>query len=446
MPGLKIAINSHTSGKFTRETINGRSHIVTKMVPIVGDIAMNNIFYPEKQVSASYLQLDMMPAPAGHPIVNGQPVPAFHPLAINSHNMGGFVRSPRRDGKSVTCDFCLDEEVANNSDDGKETIRRIEAGESIGVSTGLTISNLVARNGKDSFGEKFAHEGQGFKFDHVAILLNENAAGAHAGTELITNSEGEPETIIFANLINNELSVRELRDQLDSLISAEVTGQEAFTWVREIFPDSRTLIYSVEIRGSSERLLKRSYSIDQADKATLLPDATPVVREVKFVPETPPNPQHPEVNDMDMDKEKVVLSLLANSAFAFTAQDKDRLMSMSEVDLVNAIASPITEAQAREFLTTNASFDFAAYDAFTANAADFAEFQKAKGERIEEVKASIIANSDLTAELLAGKGEAELVALNAAIVPAGKVDNLPPGATIHQNSSTSGAVAALDFT
>ena len=187
----KVLINSKTSGKFKREDIDGRSHIVTTMMPIRGDITMNGIFYPDKEVEASFMQLNMLPAPNGHPTVNGVNVPAFHPVANNKHNIGGFLRNPRKKGKRVFVDFLLDEEVANNSEAGKETIRRIEAGERIGVSTGLGIANVINKTGTDDFGKKYLREGKVFNFDHVATLLNETAAGEHAGTELILNEENE---------------------------------------------------------------------------------------------------------------------------------------------------------------------------------------------------------------------------------------------------------------
>jgi len=74
---LKILINSRTSGKFRREDIDGRSHIVTTMMPIRGDITMNRVFYSNAAVTESFMQLDMLPAPNGHPVVNGISVPAF---------------------------------------------------------------------------------------------------------------------------------------------------------------------------------------------------------------------------------------------------------------------------------------------------------------------------------------------------------------------------------
>jgi len=237
---LKILINSRTSGKFKRETIDGRSHIVTMMMPIRGDITMNKIFYPDKEVANSFMQLNMLPAPNGHPEVNGVSVPAFHPVANNKHNIGGFLRNPRKKGKRVFVDFMLDEEIANNSEAGKETIRRIEAGERIGVSTGLGISQVINKSGTDDFGKKFTREGKGFVFDHVAMLLNEHAAGEHAGTELILNEEDYEVLVHNAEWQTNELSTSDLHEGLRELIKP--SADHSFSWIIDILPESKVCL------------------------------------------------------------------------------------------------------------------------------------------------------------------------------------------------------------
>ncbi len=92
---MYISINSHTSGKFRREMINNRSHLITSMMPIRGDISMNGILYPNKEVKASFQQLHDLPAPNGHPIINGVHVRAFKQASMNAFNVGGFVRNPK---------------------------------------------------------------------------------------------------------------------------------------------------------------------------------------------------------------------------------------------------------------------------------------------------------------------------------------------------------------
>lgn len=409
---MRIAINTHTSGKFKREQINGRSHIVTSMMPIRGDISMNGIFYPDQQVNDSFMQLHDLPAPNGHPKINGIHVSAFKPASMNAHNFGGFTRNPKKKGKEVFVDFMLDETVANLSDDGREMIKRIEKGEKVGVSTGLNIANVRSEEGKDDFGVKFNRVGEGFQFDHVAILLNETAAGDHAGTELRLNTDNPDDPIFVVNLAlsqvkTNDLSAHDIRDKLNTMIQS--ADEDIIRWVQDIFPESNLFIWS-ERKGNLERLFRQGYSISSNDEISIID----IPIEVKLIKEFKPTIINHE--DQDMDKTKLVLAIIGLQTNALTGDDQDRLMAMSEFDLIKTLASNTENAvsvdKAKEVLTSN-GFDFKAYDNFTANAEPFKAYQEAEDKRIDEIKESITAaNSDWTAELLKGKDEAELLVIN----------------------------------
>lgn len=386
-----VAINTRTSGKYTRRNIGGREHIVTTMMPIRGNIAMNSIYYPDEEVSASYMQFNMLPAPNSHPVINGEFVPAFHPVANNAFNIGGFTSNPRKKGKNVFVDFNLDVAVANATDAGKEVIRRIEAGEKIGVSTGLT---LVTEDGKgsDEFGKPYTTIGRNYKFDHTAILLNEAAAGEHAGTELILNEGKEDETFV-CNLQINELSTSDIHDAIRSLISAP----DSFAWVSELYPDSRTVIYEVERQGNAT-LYRQAYAIDTSGEVSLVGDREEVRREVTYT-------TNQEVEEMD--KEKLVLAIIGNSANQFTGEDKDRLMSMSEPEIVAAISAKPTEEQAKAIMT-NAGHDFEGYATYIANKDGFALFLAEQDKVRNDLIETIVANSEMTADRLEGKDLDEL--------------------------------------
>lgn len=409
---MKLLINSRTSGKFKREIIDGRSHLVTVMMPIRGDITMNKRFYPDKEVTNSFMQLNMLPAPSGHPTVNGVSVPAFHPVANNKHNIGGFLRNPRKKGKRVFVDFMLDEEIANNSEEGKETIRRIEAGEKIGVSTGLGVAKVENKQGKDDFKKEYNQVVGGYQFDHVAILLNEHAAGEHAGTELVLNEEGGEVFVHNAEWQVNELSTSDLHQAINDLIRVKPESDLCLhSWVMDVFPDSKQVVYSVEDQ-SGRKLFKQTYAIDQNDSVTLIDDKTEVVKKEEFIPKQTTNT---EVSDMD--KGKIVLAIIGNSANKFTVADNDRLMAMSDDELNTIVATnTLDEAEAKKMLT-NSGFDFAGYENYTANKDKFEAFLSAEDEALKSTVDNIVANSDFTAEMLKGKSSAELELLTNMLTP-----------------------------
>ncbi len=442
MKKFKVLVNTRTSGKFHREQIDGRSHIVTTMMPIRGDITMNKKFYPDEQVTNSFMQLNMLPAPHGHPTVNGVSVPAFHPVANNKHNMGGFLRNPRKKGKRVFVDFMLDEEVANNSEEGKETIRRIEAGEKIGVSTGLTIDMVINKKGKDDFGKEFDQEVSGFNFDHVAILLNEAAAGEHAGTELVLNEEGETIHVSNLDLECNEVSTSEMHESLEALIRSGVS-KDTFSWVRDVFPESKTFIFSVDQTGQDLKHFKQSFAIDQNDVFSLLGDRKEVIKNPeKFIDK--PEPTFNKDEDQDMDKLSVILAIIGNSANTYVVSDKDKLMAMSDADLNQIISTNTDEAGAKAILT-NSGFDFAGYEAYTTNKSAFEAFQASEETKLTELKTTIVANSEYTAEMLTGKTRQELTIINSMAKPVKHAARIPEGGQTHIQINSADDAGVVDY-
>lgn len=196
---MRMAINTQTSGKFRHERVNGRDHLITMMVAIVGDSVMNGMLYPDEEVSASFEQLNQLPAPNGHPKVDGHPISAFHPLAINANNIGAFIAHPVKEGKHVINELWVDTEIAAQSDDGKELVHRIENGRQVGVSTGLRMQRFIGDGEVD--GKAYDSVARNFKFDHVAVLLNEAPAGAET---YLLNDDGSLTTDEDTYVINQK--------------------------------------------------------------------------------------------------------------------------------------------------------------------------------------------------------------------------------------------------
>jgi len=310
--------------------INNRPHLSTEMVSIVGDSVMNGLLYPLSHVSTAFPQLDQLPAPASHPTVNGQNVSAFHPLAVNAHNFGGMIRAPRMEGKKVINELVIDIEVANKDERGKEIVRRIEAGESIGVSTGLnaTVTNQAGKEGEAQYKGIVSN----IKFDHVAVLPNEAPAG---GDTFTINSD----KVMICN-VSECVEVR-IKDPV------------------------------YEIVGTSTGLTNQ------------------------------------EVDEMD--KDKIVLAIISNAANTYTSADKDSLMAMSEIDLINGVHLKVvhpapTVDTAQEVLigagmTVNSKdFDADGYAKFIDNKTDFDKFLENKKALKAEMVESIIENSKMTKE------------------------------------------------
>lgn len=404
-----IAINSKTSGKYTRQKIAGRDHIVTNMRPIRGDITMNDIFYSNDEVKKSYTQLDNMIAPSSHPVVNGVGVSAYHPIAINANNVGGYVKNPRMKGKEVIVDFLLDLEVANQSDNGKELIRRIENSEQVAVSTGLTIAVLANETGKDDFGKPYSKAGHGFKFDHVAVLLNEQAAGAHAGTELVLNNDKYAEPVQQATLesclLSNDLTMSALFDLVRTELK-KVEPTAGYVYIAEIFPGTNRVVYEI-----GEEYYQRTYTLSENDAVQINDDRVLVVKKVEFE----------EVETVN--KELLIAALIANS-LGFVEADKDMLTALNEQELAALIAKK-REGDAE----------------YLANKTEFLAYKEATAVEATALREKIIANSEFTAEMLANKPIAELKALAALSEGKPKTAVRLPGTTATATNSAKNQVS-----
>lgn len=403
---LYVALNSHTAGKYRKESLNGREHLVTEMVPIVGNTVMNEGLYPEDEVAASYQQLNNIPAPNGHPRIGNKSVSAFHPVAINAHNTGGFIRSPRRDGCRVICEFWLDVEVANGSDDGKELISRIENGKKVGVSTGLTLDQSF-ENGEGADGKPYKWVGSNFEFDHVAILLNERAAGEHAGTELVINGEK-----VSCAEIKNELSAWEIREKIDEFLAKE----GFYVYVVDFFPESRAVIYEETPReGGESKTYRRSYDISDDEEVLLGSAIEEVDRKVTY--ET--------VNQEES-------SQMAN-------KDDNAGGGDAPISIENAR----TRLEGDGYTILNAS-ETEAYNAFVAKKEDFDAYEIAQNKALDELRKDVVENSALTDEDVAAMGEAQLTRLKESFKANGgggpnRVDNAARGGVVPNTENSQGA-------
>lgn len=251
----KISVINKSNGKYKKEIINGRDHIVTTMMAIEGDSVMNELFYPNEIVMASMYQLEMKPAPDRHPSHDGSPISAFNPLAMNANNFGGFTRSPRKSGKQVITDLVIDVEVANRTKRGSKIINKIKAGEPIGVSTGLLaeVSNEEGKVGTQKFNGKV----QMIEFDHVAVLLDAMPAGENTYTinhdekikpnrrMIMDKLELDLTSLAVADRIKlSELKVNELLDH----VNHKVTIDEA----KKILIDNDLHVYAIPVEKVEE--------------------------------------------------------------------------------------------------------------------------------------------------------------------------------------------------
>ena len=403
----QIAINSRSTGKYWQSTINGRPHVVTTMVSIEGNSVMNSLFYPAAEVAATYKQLNGLPAPAGHPVVNGSFSSATDPLAVNAHNIGGVVLNPRMSGNQVLNDLAFDIEVANRDERGVEILSRIATGERIGVSTGGQAA--ITNQAGESAGKPYRGVVSGLEFDHVAVLLDE----APAGENTFTVNCDESEKILLCNVAD---TVSELEEQLQ--VAALKKWGEG-TWLVDVLIDPQRAVVDTAHDGGT-RMLSVPFTHDPTGAIVFTAEGDIVERKVTYQPIGELEPD--QVNDMD--KAKLILALLANSANGFTLADKESLESMTEEQLVNAVCVPPTVEQACAVVLAggqqivNEDYDAEGYAEYVVNRDAFEAFRKVAADERQARIDEIVANSKSTADDLAGLDDAALARMAESLVPA----------------------------
>ena len=335
-------------------------------------------------------------------MVNGQSVSAFHPLAINSNNIGAFVRSPKKSKKVVKNQLWVDVEVANQSEDGQELIRRIKNGEKVGVSTGLktTIENTAGNHQ----GLEYNGIARNYQFDHVAILLDEAAAGEHVGTELVYNAEHkDDETFMCTIDVQNELDTHDLQNRVRDALKATISGDN-YIYIVSLFAESKRVVYEVENKDGGQ-LYSRTFTVDQNDNVSLLNDAMPVMRKVQYEPETTITGN----SEMKLEEAKQIVA----DAGLIVLNEADHKALSEKADSVDALNSQIETMKP------------------VVDAHEAAE----KAER-DTVVNTIVENSDMTVDHLNDMSIDALNVLNASL--AGKKKSVDraaqPGATDVTNS------------
>lgn len=251
---MRISVINQSTGKYSTEQINGRPHVVTKMVVIEGDSVMNGLLYPQPVVAGVIDQLNMLPAPDGHPKVGGKHVSAFNPLAVNASNLGAFVRNPALSGNQVTADLCVDVEVAGKSQRGKRVLNRIKSGKRIGVSTGMIaqITNKIGKLGKAAYRAVV----DSIAFDHVAILLDVPPAGENTYTLNHDKSATKLKKGILMDEITLDLTPLSLEDRvmISGLTLNEIVGHVKHT---------------VTVDEAKAAVEEAGFKVNQLDQATV---------------------------------------------------------------------------------------------------------------------------------------------------------------------------------
>lgn len=402
---------------------DGNTYTIRDVVGAVDDIVMNSRLYPADQLKAAAATLEGKPAPAGHPKNSaGQAISALNGEALAGAWIGSYVRNARHEAGRTIADVVVNEAQARAHPDGAKLIERLDAAiagnnaDPIHVSTGLMMDPIIA-NG-ESRGKKYSSIVTNIRYDHLAILLNEQgAATPDQGVGMFLNSAGEVEQVeeVIINTEPEDLRTRGLMGWIKRLIGneSEMSFDQIADKVREVLPEnswlrevySKRVIYVTEAPGRDAAYFQQGYAIDSAGSVSLLGSPVEVTRRVEYKPV--------ETNTERTDAVKQHILAALNAAGIQTE-------SMDESALLLAYNALITKPQADALTAANAKIA-----QIEANA------QAAEADELDKLSAQMAVNSALTADDLkalglkrlreiqaSAQGAAPVLATNSATKPA----------------------------
>ncbi|WP_336803607.1 hypothetical protein [Erwinia aphidicola] len=328
------------SQSIRREVYNGRDHIVIPSYTLPANVIMNNELYPESEIDAHYQGLEGTLAPLGHPTVNGQFVSAFSPEGINVGYAGAWNRNVKKSGNRIYVEKWVDVLKANESENGRELIQRVEAierGEDvppIHTSVAVFRDQMPATEEQKAMGAN--HVVKIHAMDHDAILLHEvGAATPEQGVGLMVNADlATPMKVNSGALIGESYRERERRLEKAAREKFAI-GPDDYAWVAD-FTESQLIIIrnggDAQVYGYTSDGGKITFD-DVGEKVTRQESWVAIAAnkfKSFFTPQEQPAANHQTEGDMPLTKEELdQIGNIVSSAIA----------ANNEVSL-----KPITEA------------------------------------------------------------------------------------------------------
>lgn len=332
---------------------SGGVYTIKDVCGAIDNIVMNGRLYPADQLAAGVASLEGKPAPAGHPKNSaGQHISALNGEALSSAWIGSYVRNARHVGGRTLGDVMVNEAQAKAHPDGAKLIERLDAAiagtnaEPIHVSTGLNLDEIKA-NG-ESMGKPYQTIATNLRYDHLAILLNEQGAGTpEQGVGMFLNSQGQPEEVEIA-VVNTEPEdkrhvglvgwIRKLLGNSDEMSFDQIADGIRSLLPKEAYPREVFQRYVVWADYSSDKLYRQDYAVGSDGSVAFTADPIEVTRKVEYEPVT---------NTKDDPVKEKILAALNAAGITTAGLDEPQLLSAYNSLVVKPHQEALTAANSK---------------------------------------------------------------------------------------------------
>jgi hypothetical protein len=187
----EVTANAATTGRITKQVVNGREYWVAPMTLIVPGVlagSMGPLYYPPEEIQRDYQAWNGMPLVRLHPTRNGSPVSGRHPDVMGTEEMGRVYNARIGTGGRLQADGWFDVEATRRID--PTVLERLARGDPIELSTGLFTVNQPGRG--EYQGKPYIATARDYRPDHLAVLPDRTGAcSLRDGCGILINEQGD---------------------------------------------------------------------------------------------------------------------------------------------------------------------------------------------------------------------------------------------------------------
>jgi hypothetical protein len=419
MAKLVLLTNTELVAESRREDLDGIPHLVVPVVAIREGV-LNNVLYPEAELSEFVEAWNGVPVPVGHPMSGDTAVTANSIEAENTVNIGKFYNVTFQDS-AIKGEIWINIEKAEKLN-FSDIVEKLESGEMMEISTGLHRDEITA-NGEFN-GIPYESVINKIRPDHLALLPNHKGACSiddGCGAMRTNCKDGKcdcggkcktpkKETIINRLLkrfgINSDTSFNEKETAVRKALR-DAHGKDTYPYIVVMFDGF--VIFEL-----GPTLYKQSYTLDSNTKATLTGNHFEVAPRTEYVPIITTNKMNPE------HKTAVVLALASamavnqavteESKTSLAAMPDDMLLNMATQYKINKDGTPQGEPKKVDPVVVNAE---QAQPTLTPEQADLLNnLQKVTDDRMKGKRDAVVAlHTSMTDDIVANMQENALDAL-----------------------------------
>jgi hypothetical protein len=324
-----------------KKEMDGVEYLVAPTVMIVEGV-LNNRLYTAEEISKNVQLWNGRPVIIDHSTDGlGRPKSANDPEEREKRTVGWLYNaSYDAANKKLKAEAWIDPEKCNKVEGGDVVIDKLETNQPIEVSTGLFGTD---KEGKGIFNNtEYSALCVDIQPDHLALLpYDEGACNWDDGAGLPRINKKEKGAMatgklnqLFENLkkkmklVNNETSMNDVQRQLvDALVAEYENGPEnQWVWIVEIFPESTTVVFTVE-KADSYNLYSTKYSVEKGRAILSDNNVQEVVMKTEYVAIN-----NNKEGDVRMNKAQMIEQLITNG------YDKEAVEGLSEDILGKLVA------------------------------------------------------------------------------------------------------------